>query len=302
MLSTESDSILYLGFLSMNTRLHTNESTGQKMVEAGWLDLHYQASRTEYEAMLRAVGMEKGWAVLDAGAGSGSYLPLLSELLGGEGVIHAVDLAEENVAAMRSLLEETPLQCPVEVVLGSVLELPFADASFDAVWCANTVQYFQPEDWPAIVAEFRRVLKPGGLVAIKEFDDVGLHFGPFDPVLVSRLLEILRGTGLLLGAGSMATVELPGFLRAGGFGEVRFQSFVGDFQPPLSPVQREFLTSALALYAGLAERAGLPEEELARWRRCIGDPESPDYILNSPDFYFRELHGLATGRVLERKS
>ena len=133
------------------------------------------------------------------------------------------------------------------------------------------------------------------MLAIKEFDDVGLNFGPFDAALIWHLLEVLRSSELLLGAGSLATVELPRFLRAGGFEQVRFQSFVGDFQPPLSEVQREFLTSALALYSGLAEQVDLPSSELAAWRRYIGEPGSADYILNAPDFYFREVHGLATG-------
>ena len=280
----------------MSSPLHANESTGQKMVEAGWLDVHYQASRTEYEAMLRAAGIEKGWSVLDAGAGSGSYLPLLSELVGSEGFIHALDLAEENVAAMRKFIDDSPLCCPVEIEAGSVLELPFEDESFDAVWCANTMQYFQPEAWEKIIVEFHRVLKPGGLVAIKEFDDVGLNFGPFDPVLIWRLLGALRGSDLILGAGSLHTVELPQYLRTGKFDEIRFQSFVGDFQEPLTEVQREFLTSALELYSGLAEQVDLSDGDLAEWCRCVGDPESADYILNDPDFYFREVHGLATGR------
>lgn len=265
------------------------------MVEAGWLDLHYQASQEQYEAILKASGIQEGWQVLDAGAGSGSYLPLLSELVGPSGSICAVDLADENVDAMNALLKDTPLHCPVEITRGSILELPYDDDHFDAVWCANTMQYFHPDHWHSIIAELHRVLKPGGLIAIKEFDDVGLHIGPLDPALIWHLMEAVRDSELLLGAGALSTVKLPSFLRSKKFRKIRFESFVGDFQQPLSPVQREFLTSALALYADIAERAGLNEEDLQQWRKYVGDPGSDDYLLNSPDFYFREVHGLATG-------
>ncbi len=265
------------------------------MVEAGWLDIHFQASRKEYERILHASGIREGWRVLDAGAGSGSYLPLLSEIVGPGGEIVAIDLAEENVAAMKELVAAGRCACPVEVVQGSVLELPFADGGFDAIWCANTVQYFQQPLLATLLGGLRRVLKPGGLLAVKEFDNVGLHFGPFDPALRWHLLEALRDSPLLLGAGALFTVDLPAHLRAAGFQEIRFESHVGDFRHPLSPVETEFLASALQLYASLAEQVGLPARERDEWRSKIGDPDSGRYILRSPDFYFREVHGLATG-------
>lgn len=71
---------------------------------AGWLDVHYEACRPEYEALLRAVGLQPGWRVLDAGCGGGSYLPLLAALVGPAGRVDAVDLAPDNVAAVRARL------------------------------------------------------------------------------------------------------------------------------------------------------------------------------------------------------
>ena len=57
-------------------------STGQVGTGAGYLSAHYEACRPEYEAMLRSVGMQPGWHVLDAGCGGGDFLPLLVELVG----------------------------------------------------------------------------------------------------------------------------------------------------------------------------------------------------------------------------
>ena len=64
-------------------------SAGHKLSAGGHLDVHYLALKDEYDATLRAAGIRPGWSVLDAGAGNGVFLPLMAELLGGEGRIEA---------------------------------------------------------------------------------------------------------------------------------------------------------------------------------------------------------------------
>lgn len=145
-------------------------STGQAMASADWIDGHYAVCRSEYEVMLRSVGLQPGWCVLDAGSGSGSFLPLLAELVGAGGDVAALDLAPENVAAIAARVAAQPLACNVQARVGELSALPYADDSFDALWCANTLQYFTDDQLPGVLAEFRRVLRPGGLVAIKDVD------------------------------------------------------------------------------------------------------------------------------------
>ena len=57
-------------------------STGHALSESTYLDARFLAAQPEYEAMLRCAGIQPSWHVLDAGAGNGSYLPLLCELVG----------------------------------------------------------------------------------------------------------------------------------------------------------------------------------------------------------------------------
>jgi len=47
-------------------------SSGSQLSEGSYLDEHFAACQAEYESMLRSVGLEQGWHVLDAGCGSGS--------------------------------------------------------------------------------------------------------------------------------------------------------------------------------------------------------------------------------------
>src|SRR5687767_14836205 len=44
-------------------------STGHILATGAWLDTHFEACRSEYEAMLESVGIAAGWFVLDAGCG-----------------------------------------------------------------------------------------------------------------------------------------------------------------------------------------------------------------------------------------
>src|SRR5829696_4201531 len=108
-------------------------STGHAVSDAPWLDMHFESARAEYEEALRFVGIAPGWTVLDAGCGSGGYIPLIGELAGATGRVAALDLAPENIAHVECLIQEGRCAAPVDLRVGSLLDLPFADATFDCV-------------------------------------------------------------------------------------------------------------------------------------------------------------------------
>lgn len=164
-------------------------SSGQVLADAGWLDTHFDAARPEYAAMLRAVPIEPGWRALHAGCGSGSYLPLLAELVGDEGRLAALDLAPENIEVVQQRLAAWRLDRRVGACVGSLATLPYPDGSFDLLWCANPLQYFADDDLPTVLAEFRRVVRPGGVVAVKDVDMQLWRVHPADPLLISHLSD-----------------------------------------------------------------------------------------------------------------
>ena len=171
----------------MTGQLHAS-STGQTMTAAPYIDAHFESCKPEYEAQLRSAGFERGWHVLDAGAGTGGFLPWIADIVGDTGQITALDLAQENVEEIQRNVGAWGLPCPVQAVAGSILDLPFEDDAFDAAWVANTLIYVYDDthEWGPVLAELRRVVRPGGLIAIKDVDTSLNRVRPSDPVLMNH--------------------------------------------------------------------------------------------------------------------
>lgn len=96
-----------------------------------------------------------GRRILDAGAGEGSLLRALRRALPDSEVI-GVDIAPKS-----SDVEE-----------GDLAALRFSDDDFDTVFCCEVIEHVTPEDTARILAELRRVLRPGGhLVLTTPYDE-----------------------------------------------------------------------------------------------------------------------------------
>jgi ubiquinone/menaquinone biosynthesis C-methylase UbiE len=267
-------------------------SAGHKLSAGGHLDVHYLALKDEYDATLRAAGIQSGWSVLDAGAGNGIFLPLMAELLGAAGRIEAVDLAPENVEAIEGLIANQQFACPISARTGDMTALPYESGTFDAVWSANVTQYLDDEELTRAIQEFCRVVKPGGLVAVKEVDISVWQFQPQDPKLMWRLLDALSEDRQMSGA--MRGTRLTAWFRAAGLENVSAITTLAERRQPLRPVERDYIRNNLEFLSGLARTRDLPEADLREWR-AIG--EAPERLLSDPDFCYREMWVLSLGTV-----
>ena len=112
------------------------------------MNAHY-----ERPAMLALAGDVSGRRILDAGCGSG---PLSAALRDRGAVVTGVDVSAQMLALARRRLGD-------DVALHAVDlkdPLPFDDDAFDVVAASLVLHYL--EDWAPTLAEFRRVLSPGG--------------------------------------------------------------------------------------------------------------------------------------------
>ncbi|MFJ6513910.1 class I SAM-dependent methyltransferase [Streptomyces sp. NPDC091406] len=266
-------------------------STGYGFTHHSIVDAHFRACEGPYLDLLDRAGFTPGQHVLDAGCGPGDFLLRLGALVGAGGRVTAIDLAEENVALAAGRVSEWQLPCPVQVRRASLLELPYADDTFDAVWCSNTTQYLDDDELTSALAEFSRVVRPGGVVAVKDLDAHLITARPADPYLFA---DFFRAASAEPGYARqlLRTRELYRYLKRAGLTDVRQRNVLIEHYTPLSAAATEFYAAACAQLAGQALALGLSEE----WQRFT-DPTAPDHPLNSPDGYISEGNTLAVGTV-----
>ena len=111
--------------------------------------------------LLRAAHIAPGTRVLDIAAGTGLAAEAALALLGPTGHVTAADLSAAMVEKARARLGNAK---NVSVAIEDGQALSFSDESFDAVVCSLGLMFF-PDPLRGL-AEFRRVLRPGGRAAV----------------------------------------------------------------------------------------------------------------------------------------
>jgi ubiquinone/menaquinone biosynthesis C-methylase UbiE len=113
-------------------------------------------------SLIAGLGPLAGATVLDVGCGTGDDTRELAELAGPDGRVVGTDLSEAMLAEARRRGGD------IEFTLGDVHALEFPDASFDAVR-VKLVRQHSP-DIDAADTELLRVLRPGGRLAVFDYD------------------------------------------------------------------------------------------------------------------------------------
>lgn len=127
------------------------------------------------QQVLAAMDLRPGQTVLDVGCGPGTDLADMAAAVTGSGAVIGVDVEQAMVDEANRRVAETPW---VEARVGDAHALPIGDAGVDRARADRVVQHVA--DPAGVFAEFRRVLRPGGVACVAEPDWDSLLVDPGD--------------------------------------------------------------------------------------------------------------------------
>jgi ubiquinone/menaquinone biosynthesis C-methylase UbiE len=249
----------------------------------------------ELQQILDSLPLTPAMKVLDIACGNGFYTRRIAERLGPGGSVTGVDV---NLAYLSEARRKAKLETgltTIELVAASFDRLPFADDTFDFVWCAQSLHSLREPI--AVLGHLARVLRPNGIVAVLENDTMHQVLLPWPPQLELPLRAAeLRALSADTRDPSKYYVgrRLPVVLAAAGLVPLKVTTRAIDRQAPFGEPERALLQS----YLEQAERRVAPylEPLLLRELRRLCDPRSTDHILRQPYLTMTWLNVLALAR------
>jgi demethylmenaquinone methyltransferase/2-methoxy-6-polyprenyl-1,4-benzoquinol methylase len=243
--------------------------------------------------MIKALQLPRGSRGLDAGCGIGLQCMLFAEETGPNGHITGVDVSAEMLDYGRDLVKKAGLATQIAFQEADIASLPFGDNTFDWIWSTDCVGY-GPWETLKLLREMVRVVKPGGIVAIAAWSSEKLL--PGYPLLEARLGATTSGIAPF---SRERKPELHFFRALGWFQELGLnalgaQSFTGSVHAPLDDRVRKALVDLFEMRWPDVQ-SELSSDDMAEFRRlCL--PDSPDFILDLPDYFAFFVYTMFRGR------
>jgi arsenite methyltransferase len=191
-----------------------------RRVEAIYRTTDIVAQRGTIRARL---GLEPGERVLDVGCGPGLLCAEMAGAVGAGGRVLGVDNSE---SMLRIAMRNCAALPGVSITIGDATALPADDGGFDAVVCAQVLEYVP--DVAAALAEFRRVLRTGGRLVLVDTDWGSCVWASGDD---NRMARVIRAWDAHCPHPRLPRT-LPALLAAAGFDVLRAEAL------PLLSVER----------------------------------------------------------------
>jgi ubiquinone/menaquinone biosynthesis C-methylase UbiE len=237
------------------------------------------ARRAEQQAAFFLPYLHPGMRLVDCGSGPGSItLGLARQVAPGQ--VTGIDIDAAQVEKANALAAEQGVT-NVRFERGSVYELPFADASVDAVFSNALLQHLG--DPVAALREMYRILKPGGIIGARTIDVDGSLTYPADE-RTHKLREWLDQLQREQGHNNRLGKELRGLAHRVGFVRTIATASYDRFGT------LEEIRNVANAFASFALKGWAPEQILARGWADQAELEAIAGLIlewgNNPDAFY----------------
>jgi ubiquinone/menaquinone biosynthesis C-methylase UbiE len=221
--------------------------------------------------------LQPGMRVLDCGCGPGTITIGLAQAVA-PGQVVGIDIEPGQIEVAQALAAEQQVH-NVSFQVASVYQVPFPDNSFDAAFGHSILEHVgHPLE---ALREVHRVLKPGGLIGLREVDQGGNLLEPTSPIL-EKSLELQEKVWQLNGGNPHIGRRLRALLTKAGFINTRASASYDSYGTPgevsiwAERMIDHFSQSSLSdrlVELGWADRATL-EQICTAWRDWADHPNA----------------------------
>lgn len=173
--------------------------------------------------------LRPGLSVLDIGCGPGTITADLAGLVV-PGEVVGLDASSEVVAQAEAFAASRGLT-NLRFEVGDLFALSYGDATFDVVHAHQVLQHLVNPG--AAMVELRRVLRPGGVLAVRDSDYSAFVWAPANPLL-DRWMQLYLAVTERNGHDARIGPSLLGLAHAAGFDDVLVSSTSWTFADPES--------------------------------------------------------------------
>lgn len=261
---------------------------GTNEAELARLRLQQEVWGQYTDRFLDRLAIRPGWRCLDLGCGPGFVLESLRKRTGDAGSLVALDESPVWMGYLRQTIADRGWR-NVALIESKIEEAPLEPASFDLIF-ARWVLSFPPRV-DAIVGKLAGALKPGGILAVQDYNHEGISVFPESP----GFRAVVEGTRALYRSGGgdpWIAARLPGLCRSAGL-EILSMTPYGICGGPGSPAWR-WADAFFPPFSEKMVRAGHMRESdrelfLREWAQRSANPDSM--------FFSPYLIDLATRRM-----
>jgi SAM-dependent methyltransferase len=192
------------------------------------------------EATLDRIPLGEGEDVLDVACGTGILARRARERYDNLGQVVGADLNPGMIETAQSLTDQYSKACDWHVA--DALNMPFDDNSFSVIFCQQGLQLFPDED--AALAEMKRLLRPGGKIAVSVWSKPPPLFIALADALKRHISETV-GNQSLAPFGYKGRETMLAKMAALGFSGMDRQEFAVDrvIRDPLNAIPKEIASN-----------------------------------------------------------